>query len=104
MDSRNQFSPTVLKIVKFCDKCQNIDVVGDPLGYYISIDITIVKLQHNYKARISSFITLLGINGLKKTFNSTLWKIVKFCDKCQNFDVIGDPPRHNISINVTIVE
>ena len=84
MDSKNKFSPTVLKIVKFCDKCQIVDVVGDPLRY-VSIDITIVKLQHNYMVRISSFITLLGINGLKKTFNSTLWKIVKLCDKCQNF-------------------
>ena len=66
MNSKNKFSPTVLKIVKFCDKCQNFDVVGDPLGYNNSIDITIVKLQHNYMAGISSFITLLGINGLKK--------------------------------------
>ena len=64
MDSKNKFSPTVLKIVKFFDKCQNFDVVGDPLRYNISIDITIVKLQHNYyMARIRSFITLLGING-----------------------------------------
>ena len=65
MDSKNKFSPTVLKIVKFCDKCQNFDVVGDPLRYNISRDITIDKLQHNNMARISSFITLLGINGLK---------------------------------------
>ena len=65
MDSKNKFSPTVLKIVNFCDKFQNFDVVGDPLRYNISIDITIVKLQHNYMARIS-IITLLGINGLKK--------------------------------------
>ena len=64
MDSKNKFSPTVLKIVKFCDKCQDFDVVGDPLRYNILIDITIVKLQQDYMA--CSFITLLGINGLKK--------------------------------------
>ena len=103
MDSKNKFSPTVLKIVKFRDKCQNFDHVGDPLKHNIPIDITIVKLRHNYGTNWQLLHTI-GNEWIQKTFNSTFWKIVKFCDKCQNFDVVGDPPRHNISIDITIFE
>ena len=91
MDSKNKFSPTVLKIVKFCDKCRNFDVVGDPHRYNISIDINIVELQHNYCTNWQLYYTI-GNEWIQKTFNSNLWKIVKICDECQNFDEVGDPP------------
>ena len=71
MDSKNKFSPTVLKIVKFRDKCQNFDVVENPPRHNISIDITIVEL---------SIIIELTIVEFQHTCGYELYIIIRIVD------------------------